>query len=198
MNECLARKMSRTTVAKDTYRYEAQVDMANSLTLTIALLSRLNEETVSIDAEEFKTFLADSAKFQANAIFKESVSRRAFVTPGFKEVRSILEKAETDNSWLFGSKLEKALEGNELVNPQTQVLRQLTNAIQQNKSTFLGKRKGPESRYGQQQGNFSAARGKPGTRLFLRGKNDFRNPRANQARPKEFNAGQSKRRNTHK
>lgn len=176
INDCLTRKMSATALAKDKYRLEAQSDMANSLTLTTALLSRLNDATESIDPEEFESMLIDSAKYQASAIYKESISRRAFIMPGFPSIRSTLEKTSIDNKFLFGVGLEKAIEGNELVNPQTQALKQLTNAIQQ-KGNFLGRKKWTEksSRGGSQH---SSARGGARQPLLLKRRNSYQNSRA--------------------
>lgn len=71
INKSLDRKLSRNKKEKDRYRYEAQRDIANALSMTLGAISTLNRETESIDVGFFKQLLVNSAKLQANAIHRE-------------------------------------------------------------------------------------------------------------------------------
>lgn len=156
--------------------------MATSLSLTVGLLTLLNGETESIDPDLFKLMLCDSAKLQVDAVYKESESRKAFITPNFPDIRDTLEQAKPDNDFLYGAGLEKSISGTEYVCPQTQVLKALTNTLQNRVNPFLSKKRAQRPQRDNRRGQrppreTTSARGRATPRLFLRSKSDNRGDR---------------------
>lgn len=174
INQALLRwlaKNNKATIARDRYRQEAQCEVGMALSLTVGMLSRLNGETESIEPDEFKQRLCDAALLQADAIFKQTESRKAFITPLFSDIRDQLERAETDNQFLYGVGLETEIKETKYVNSQTQVLHTLAESLKQSRGHFLGRTKSKSERGGPA----LSARGALPQKLQLKSKNDFRN-----------------------
>lgn len=144
--------------------------MSAALGVSLHLLTTLNDAEDSIDPDEFKTLLVDMAKFQANAIFKEFTSRRAFITPLFPDISPVLDRNMTDRSLLYGSKLEKDLKGTRYVSEQADVVDKLSKAVANastSRSNFLGLKKEFNPGTAGRRGDFPV-RGKGQRRLVFR------------------------------
>lgn len=82
------------------------------------MITRLNKEVRENDSpliQELEVWATESAKLIANAVYEESVSRKAFVAPVFKKsLQQVLKQSPTDTK-LFGDKILERAEEHERV-----------------------------------------------------------------------------------
>ena len=144
LNQILFHSMNFNAKKRDGHRVEVQERAASALAIVVSTLSLLNNETESIDPEEFKERLCDAAKLIASIIHKESEIRKAFITPGFKKIEHILREAKTDE-YLYGKDLKEKVNEHQAMermarNVKNRGPKAVGYAVQPVQKNFLGQR----------------------------------------------------------
>ena len=127
MNPPIEAKLSSSAKKRDEYRRRARNEIGSAITVIGSVASTLITEAESIDPIQLFKKLYHSLKILAEVYHKQSVSRRATVTPAFsKSTKEILDKKTKSDEYLFGSNLVTKIKNTMAIEKITADMRQAT------------------------------------------------------------------------
>ena len=110
LNQQIHAQLSEKSQKKDGYRYEVQRSASAAVTALSAAITMINDaDENGLDPDEFTDKLVDAGKLISDVQYKQSETRKAFITPRFsKSFQEILKNAKP-GELLFGNDLSSKI-----------------------------------------------------------------------------------------